>query len=270
MSEQFRIEAAFSPGWTTQPAQSLRLLLYQRTRILGDGLRGGAQPPGDSAASGSRAGIASRNSRYWPGPANCSARWSTCTSRSARAAPRYQAEQHQSHPRGTVKLVDFGLVKVMQPDDTRTVTVVQGGAAPSPTRPWSSTAAMPATPTCAATSTVSAPPSTTFSPGSPPADAKQRFLQPGSLTSLRQLNATVTTRCERAIFQALAMHPSERPPTVRAFRELLLGTRRCRLPSSPRAAADRGRLGRVVPAERRARPSRRWSCLLAIAVFLNL
>jgi serine/threonine-protein kinase len=29
-------------------------------------------------------------------------------------------------PQGRVKLVDFGLVKVMQPDDSRTVTVVQG------------------------------------------------------------------------------------------------------------------------------------------------
>ena len=29
-------------------------------------------------------------------------------------------------PRGTIKLVDFGLVKVLQVDETRTVTVLQG------------------------------------------------------------------------------------------------------------------------------------------------
>jgi serine/threonine-protein kinase len=126
-------------------------------------------------------------------------------------------------PRGTVKLVDFGLVKVMQPDDTRTVTVVQGRGtvAYTPLEQYGGDAGY-----TDVRSDIYSLGATLYHllAGSPPADAKQRFLQPGSLTSLRQLNATVTTRCERAIFQALAMHPSERPPTVRAFRELLLGT----------------------------------------------
>ncbi len=38
----------------------------------------------------------------------------------------------KSHPAHGQALVDFGLVKVMQPDDTRTVTVVQGRGTVAP------------------------------------------------------------------------------------------------------------------------------------------
>ena len=126
-------------------------------------------------------------------------------------------------PHGIVKLVDFGLVKVMQPDDTRTVTVVQGRGtvAYTPLEQYGGDAGY------------TDPRSDIYSlgatlyhllSGSPPANAKERFLHPGSLVSLRQLNPSVSPRVERAIFQSLAMHPSERPPDVRSFRELLLGT----------------------------------------------
>jgi serine/threonine-protein kinase len=60
--------------------------------------------------------------------------------------------------------------------------------------------------------------------GQPPVDAKERFLRPGALTSIRQLNPNVSPRCERVIFQALAMHPSERPATARELRDLLAGS----------------------------------------------
>ena len=60
--------------------------------------------------------------------------------------------------------------------------------------------------------------------GQPPADAKERFLRPGVLTSLRQLNPAVSARVERAIFQALAMHPNERPPNAPALRGYLFGS----------------------------------------------
>jgi serine/threonine protein kinase len=126
-------------------------------------------------------------------------------------------------PHGIVKLVDFGLVKVMQPDDTRTVTVVQGRGtvAYTPLEQYGGDAGY------------TDPRSDIYSlgatlyhllSGNPPANAKERFLHPGSLVSLRQLNPSVSPRCERAVFQSLAMHPSERPPDIRAFRELLLGT----------------------------------------------
>ena len=59
--------------------------------------------------------------------------------------------------------------------------------------------------------------------GTPPQDAKERFLKSGLLDPLRQLNPAISTRTERAVFQALAMHPDERPPNVVALREALFG-----------------------------------------------
>ncbi len=126
-------------------------------------------------------------------------------------------------PHGVVKLVDFGLVKVMQPDDTRTVTVVQGRGtvAYTPLEQYGGDAGY--TDVRSDIYSLSATVYHLLS-GSTPTNAKERFLHPGSLVSLRQFNPSVTPRVERALFQALAMHPNERPPDIRSFRELLLGT----------------------------------------------
>jgi eukaryotic-like serine/threonine-protein kinase len=69
--------------------------------------------------------------------------------------------------------------------------------------------------------------------GEPPADAKERFLRPGLLTPMRQLNPDVSPRVERAIFRALSMHPNERPSTAREFRDLLLGSDLRAYPPTP-------------------------------------
>ncbi len=126
-------------------------------------------------------------------------------------------------PRGIVKLVDFGLVKVLQPDDSRTVTVVQarGTVAYTPLEQYGGDTGF-----TDARSDIYSLGATLYHllGGMPPIDAKERFLRPGCLASLRQLNPAITSRCERAIFQALAMHPNERPGSVREFREILLGS----------------------------------------------
>lgn len=125
--------------------------------------------------------------------------------------------------RGTVKLVDFGLVKVLHNDDSRTVTVVQGRGtiAYTPLEQYGGDTGY----TDARTDIYSLG-ATLYHllAGVPPADAKERFLRPGALLSLRQINPAVSPRIERAIFQALAMHPNERPPSVRALREMLFGS----------------------------------------------
>lgn len=126
-------------------------------------------------------------------------------------------------PRGTIKLVDFGLVKVMQPDETRTVTVVQGRGtiAYTPLEQYGGDTGFTDIR------------SDIYSIGATlyhlltcqlPVDAKERFLHPGALTLVRQINPSVSARTERIIFQALGMHPSERPSTVREFRTLLFGS----------------------------------------------
>jgi serine/threonine-protein kinase len=125
-------------------------------------------------------------------------------------------------PQGRIKLVDFGLVKVMQPDDNRTVTVVQGRgtAAYTPLEQYGGDSGH-----TDVRSDIYSVGATLYHllAGVPPQDAKERFLRPGSLEPLRQLNPSVSARTERAIFQALATHPDERPRTVKALRALLFG-----------------------------------------------
>ncbi len=125
-------------------------------------------------------------------------------------------------PQGRVKLVDFGLVKVMQPDDSRTVTVVQGRgtAAYTPLEQYGGDSGH-----TDVRSDIYSAGATLYHllAGIPPQDAKERFLRPGSLEPLRQLNPGVSARTERAIFHALATHPDERPRSVQAFRALLFG-----------------------------------------------
>jgi len=125
-------------------------------------------------------------------------------------------------PAGTIKLVDFGLVKVLTPDEERTITIIQGrgtvqytpleqyGGETGHTDIRSDIYSLGATLYHLLT-------------GHAPADAKQRFLKPGSLIPPRQLNPSISPSTERAILWAMEMHPEKRPPNVAAFREALFG-----------------------------------------------
>ena len=126
-------------------------------------------------------------------------------------------------PSGHIKLVDFGLVKLLTTDDSRTVTVVQGrgtvqytpleqyGGDTGHTDVRSDLYALGAT--CYHLVTLQ-----------PPADARQRFLRPGSLAYPRTINPNISPALERAILAAMAMHPDDRPPSVEAFREMIFAT----------------------------------------------
>lgn len=127
-------------------------------------------------------------------------------------------------PDGLIKLVDFGLVKVMLSDDMRTITVVQGRGTAHYT---------PLEQYGADTAHSTGPRSDVYSLGatlyhlltnSAPAEAKQRFLDPGTLQPVRDLNPGVSPRVERAIHWALAMHPNDRPSDVQTLREALLSS----------------------------------------------
>ncbi|HID89904.1 MAG TPA: serine/threonine protein kinase [Anaerolineae bacterium] len=126
-------------------------------------------------------------------------------------------------PGGLIKLVDFGLVKLMVTDDVRTVTVLQGRGtvAYTPLEQYGGD-----TGHTDVRSDIYALGATLYHllTGQPPADAKQRFLRPDSLIPPRELNPSISPATERAILAAIAMHPDDRPPTVEAFRQMLHDT----------------------------------------------
>jgi serine/threonine-protein kinase len=125
-------------------------------------------------------------------------------------------------PEGLIKLVDFGLVKLLAADDSRTVTVLQGRGtvAYTPLEQYGGD-----TGHTDARSDVYSLGATLYHllTNQPPADAKQRFLNPDALVSPRAINPRISPASERAILMAIAMHPDQRPPNVAAFRELLHG-----------------------------------------------
>ncbi len=124
-------------------------------------------------------------------------------------------------PSGLVKLVDFGLVKQLVPDEM-TVTVIQGrgtahytpleqyGGDSGHTDARSDVYAFAATLYHLLTHT-------------PPAEAKQRFLDPDAMLAPRSLNPAIPADVERALLWGMALHPADRPPSVAIFRRALRG-----------------------------------------------
>ncbi len=124
-------------------------------------------------------------------------------------------------PDGRIKLVDFGLVKLMAHDDARTITVIQGRgtAAYTPLEQYGGD-----TGHTDARSDIYSLGATLYHllTNQPPPDAKQRFLRPAALTPPRTLNPDISPRTEKAILAAIAMHPEDRPATVAEFRDALI------------------------------------------------
>ena len=126
-------------------------------------------------------------------------------------------------PNGLIKLVDFGLVKILAPEEI-TITIIQGQG----------TALYTPLEQYGGSDVHTGIRSDIYSFGAtlyhlltnePPADARKRFLQPDSLVPIRQLNPDVSPRTERAVLWAMSLHPDERPATVDEFRQALLGYR---------------------------------------------
>lgn len=122
-------------------------------------------------------------------------------------------------PNGAIKLVDFGLVKLLNPDD-QTVTIVQGrGTAHyTPLEQYGGD-----TGHTDSRSDLYSLGATLYHllSNEPPTEAKQRFLKPGSLPPLRDINPMVSPRTERAVHWALSLHPDERPANAQALSNAL-------------------------------------------------
>jgi len=128
-------------------------------------------------------------------------------------------------PDGRIKLVDFGLVKLLGPGDDRTITVLQGRGtvAYTPLEQYGGEVGH-----TDVRSDIYALGATFYHllTNQPPADAKQRFLHPEALIAPSELKPQISPNVEKAILHALAMHPSERPACVAEFRAELLGGNR--------------------------------------------
>jgi len=139
-------------------------------------------------------------------------------------------------PDGLLKLVDFGLVKVLAPDE-ETITIIQGqgtvlytpleqyGGSENHTDIRSDIYAFGATIYHLLTS-------------QPPVDARQRFLHPESQILPRRINPAISVRTEKAILWAMELHPDQRPESIEAFRQYLFGTKE--LPQRPLSRSHRG------------------------------
>lgn len=125
-------------------------------------------------------------------------------------------------PNGLVKLVDFGLVKILAADEA-TITIVQGrgtalytpleqyGGDSGHTDVRSDIYAFCATLYHLLTNTA-------------PMEARERFLHPNSMPTLRDLNPEISPRTERAILWGMSLHPEDRPQNIEEFRKVLLGS----------------------------------------------
>jgi serine/threonine protein kinase len=135
-------------------------------------------------------------------------------------------------PNGVLKLVDFGLVKALVPDEM-TVTVIQGRgtALYTPLEQYGGDGVH-----TDVRSDIYAFGCTLYHllTNNPPTDARERFLHPSSLPEPRTLNPAITPRTERAILWAMELHPDDRPPSAEDLRKFLIGTRE--LPPRPLGA----------------------------------
>ncbi len=126
-------------------------------------------------------------------------------------------------PNGVLKLVDFGLVKALAPDEM-TITVIQGRgtALYTPLEQYGGDGLH-----TDIRSDIYAFGCTLYHllTNTPPVDARQRFLQPDSLVAPRAINPAINARTERAILWAMELHPNDRPSNVTDFLEFLIGHR---------------------------------------------
>ncbi|BAJ63365.1 serine/threonine protein kinase [Anaerolinea thermophila] len=124
-------------------------------------------------------------------------------------------------PSGLLKLVDFGLVKLAAPGEV-TITILQGQgtALYTPLEQYGGDSGH-----TDVRSDIYAFGATLYHllTNHPPADARERFLNPEKLIPPRQINPSLSPRTERAILWAMALHPDERPESVRQFRLALFG-----------------------------------------------
>lgn len=118
-------------------------------------------------------------------------------------------------PNGLVKLVDFGLVKMLAPGEV-TITILQGQgtALYTPLEQYGGDSGH-----TDVRSDIFTFAGTLYHllTNEPPINVRDRFLNPGNMPRIRSINPDVSVRTERAIHWALQLHPEDRPKDIDAF-----------------------------------------------------
>lgn len=163
-------------------------------------------------------------------------------------------------PSGLLKLVDFGLVKLLAPEDM-TITILQGrgtayytpleqyGGDTGHTDVRSDIYAFGATLYHLLTNEL-------------PVEARERFLNPDSLLPLRDINPDVSPRTERAVLAAMSLHPDDRLQDIDTFRRALLGGDWDPV-TQPRSSLPRPALADLISS-----PSERALAWISVGLFL--
>ncbi len=124
-------------------------------------------------------------------------------------------------PNGLLKLVDFGLVKILAPGEM-TVTIIHGqgtalytpieqyGGDSSHTDVRSDIYSFGATLYHLLTNT-------------PPSDARERFIRQDVQKSPREINPKISIQMDRAVQWAMNLHPDERPQSMTQLKDFFTG-----------------------------------------------
>jgi eukaryotic-like serine/threonine-protein kinase len=123
-------------------------------------------------------------------------------------------------PSGLIKLVDFGLVKLMTTDGSQTITILQGRgtAAYTPLEQYGEDDSHTDLRT-----DIYAFGATLYHllTNIQPAEARQRFLRQDALRPPSVVNTSVSAPVQQAILAAISLHPDDRPTTIAEFRDML-------------------------------------------------
>jgi serine/threonine protein kinase len=135
-------------------------------------------------------------------------------------------------PQGKIKLVDFGLVKLLDPSDPRTKTMLRGLGTPeyAPLEQYAAGAGH-----TDARSDIYSLGATLYHllTNVAPPEAHQRFLNPNLLVPPRQLNPQLSENTEQVVLRAMEIHPGQRYQTAREMRQALKGTVPTPVPTTP-------------------------------------
>jgi len=124
-------------------------------------------------------------------------------------------------PSGLLKLVDFGLVKILASEEI-TITILQGRgtALYTPLEQYGGDSGH-----TDVRSDIYAFGATLYHllTNHPPIEARELFLNQDALIPIRELNPSIRSQTEKAVLWAMQLHPDDRPKDVAEFRQALIG-----------------------------------------------